>query len=162
MKIAVIGAGNVGGAIGALLAAQGHDVAYGVRSPDSEKTQAALARTPNAQALTSQQAADFAEVIVLATEASVAIQQATDLTGLDGKIIIDATNRMRENRPISVTEEIATAAPGAKVVKAFNSMGFNIYANPNFNGTTATMVFRSWMLAASPTPFTWKKWRNCG
>lgn len=139
MHIAIIGAGNVGGTIGALLAAQGHTIRYGVRDPQSTKTLAALERTPNADATDNQTAVNAAEVIVLATGSAAAIEIAGALTGLDGKIIIDATNRMGASTQQSVAEEIAAAAPGAHVVKAFNNQGYNIYGNPDFAGTAATM-----------------------
>ena len=42
MRIAIIGAGNVGGGLGTGLTAVGHDVVYGVRDPDSPKTRAAI------------------------------------------------------------------------------------------------------------------------
>ncbi len=83
MNIAILGAGNVGGEIGALLAAQGHTIHYGVRDPQSDKTQAALQRTPNAQATDNQSAVDAAEVVVFATGPATAIEIATSLTGVN-------------------------------------------------------------------------------
>ncbi|MEO0565087.1 MAG: NAD(P)-binding domain-containing protein, partial [Chloroflexota bacterium] len=139
MDIAIIGAGNVGGALGALLAAAGHTIHYGVRNATSEKTRAALGKTPGAVATDNQTAVDAAEVIILATGAAVAIKAARTLSGLDGKVVIDATNRVGEHSPKSTAEEVAAAAPGARVVKAFNNQGANIYATPDFNGTAATM-----------------------
>jgi predicted dinucleotide-binding enzyme len=51
MRIAIIGAGNVGGGLGQALAAAGHDVVFGVRDPESVKTQVALAEIPDAVAV---------------------------------------------------------------------------------------------------------------
>ena len=42
MRIAIMGAGNVGGGLGTALAAVGHEVVFGVRDPDSDKTRQAL------------------------------------------------------------------------------------------------------------------------
>jgi predicted dinucleotide-binding enzyme len=50
MRIAIIGAGHVGGGLGKALAAVGHDVVFGVRDPESAKTLAALADIPDAAA----------------------------------------------------------------------------------------------------------------
>ncbi len=46
MRIAILGAGNVGGGLGKAFAAVGHEVVFGVRDPESTKTLAALARHP--------------------------------------------------------------------------------------------------------------------
>ena len=50
MRIAIIGAGNVGGGLGTGLAQAGHEVVFGVRHPDSEKTRAALKAAPGSRA----------------------------------------------------------------------------------------------------------------
>ena len=52
MRIAVIGAGNVGGGLGSALAAAGHSVVFGVRDPASPKTTAALSAISGATATT--------------------------------------------------------------------------------------------------------------
>ncbi|GIT14779.1 MAG: hypothetical protein CM1200mP36_05350 [Gammaproteobacteria bacterium] len=44
--IAVIGTGNVGGALGPEFAAQGHDIVYGSREPERADVQELVARTP--------------------------------------------------------------------------------------------------------------------
>src|SRR5579883_2892933 len=98
MKLAIIGAGNVGGTLGTAWAHKaGHEIFFGVTDPKSDKTQA-LVRTlgGKAQAGTAAEAARFAEMIVLTTPwqaAEAAIRAMRDSLGyLTGKILLDATN----------------------------------------------------------------------
>jgi predicted dinucleotide-binding enzyme len=60
---------------------------------------------------------------------------------LDGKIIIDATNRniMAAESVPSAAEDVARLTPGAKVVKAFNTLGADQFAQPRFRDQTASM-----------------------
>src|SRR4051812_11584059 len=93
MRIAIIGAGNVGGGLGKGLGAVGHDVVFGVRDPDSTKTLAALAELPNALAASPSEAVDGADVIVFAIRPVAIGATIADLPPLDGRIVIDAMNR---------------------------------------------------------------------
>ena len=56
MRIAIIGAGNVGGGLGRALVGVGHEVVFGVRDPDSTRTQATLAEVGDAEATTPSEA----------------------------------------------------------------------------------------------------------
>ena len=68
MDIAIIGAGNVGGALGRSWARAGHRILYGVRDPGAEKSRALVRETgAGAQALGPRDAAAGASVVVLAT-----------------------------------------------------------------------------------------------
>ena len=69
MKLAIIGAGNVGGALGTAWAQKaGHDIFFGVRDPQAEKTQALLrAIGGQARAGTAAEAAAFADIVVVST-----------------------------------------------------------------------------------------------
>ena len=69
MRIAIIGAGSVGGGLGRAFAAVGHDVVFGVRDPDSTKTQAALADIEDAVAMSPAEAVDGADLVVIAAAA---------------------------------------------------------------------------------------------
>ena len=136
LKIGMIGAGNVGGTLGKRWAALGHTVTYGVRNPD-------------ASAKTVREAAEASDIIVLATPwgaARDAIQAAG--AALDGKVLIDATNPLLPNlagleigATTSAAEHIAQWAPKARVVKAFNSVGANIMANPDFGSGKKVAMF---------------------
>ncbi len=66
MQIAIMGAGNVGGGLGAGLAAAGHAVTYGVRDPESEKTRAALAATLGGRAASPADAVNDADAVIFA------------------------------------------------------------------------------------------------
>src|SRR3954451_15002866 len=133
MKIGIIGAGNVGGTLGRRWAERGHDVLFGVRHPDDDKTRRLVAAVgPRAQAGTVAEAASFGEVVVLATPwpaTEAAIRQAGDLTG---KALIDCTSPLKPDLSglevgfnTSGAERVAGWASGAKVVKAFNTTGSN-------------------------------------
>ena len=123
MRIAIMGAGNVGGALGTAFAATGHDLVFGVRDPDSDKTRAALAAAPGASAADPVGAIDGADVIVFALRWDAAEETLRTLPSLDGRVVIDAMNRFSDPRR-STTQDLAERLPGAKLVKAFNTTGF--------------------------------------
>jgi hypothetical protein len=147
MKIAIIGAGNVGGTLGKAWAKKGHDVFYGVQQPGDDKTSALVRDTcPNARAGSPAQAAAFADVVLFATPWK-ATQAAVQSAGnLSGKVVIDCTNPLKPDlsglevgQTTSGAETMAGWATGARVVKAFNTTGFNIMAEPVVGGVRTVM-----------------------
>lgn len=144
MKIAVLGAGNVGGTLGKLWAGCGHEVRIGVPDPRSEKTRAFLASTGGkAQAGSNREAASASEVVVLSVPWPAAEQAIRDCGDLRSKVLIDCTNPLRSDfmglavgTTTSAAEQVA-AWSGAKVVKAFNTIGAGNYGKAEFAGTRA-------------------------
>jgi predicted dinucleotide-binding enzyme len=131
MKIAVIGAGNVGQAVGRKWAQRGHHVTFGVR--DSADPKYASLKTASLA-----DAARGAEAILLATPwgaTEAALQAAGDLSG---KLLLDATNPLTMGpqgmalalgHTISAGEMVARWAKGAAVFKTLNTTGFNNMAD---------------------------------
>lgn len=129
MRIGIIGSGRIGGTVGALLARAGHEVALSnSRGPDSLADLVARIG-PNARAATAQDAAEFGEVILLATpfgrpEALPAPE------AVASKIVIDAMNPYSDQGGVldlggkGSSEVTAERLPGARVVKAFNTIHF--------------------------------------
>ena len=70
MRIAILGAGNVGGGLATAFSAIGHSVVFGVRDPDSEKCRRALATTPGATAAPPASAVGGAEVVDVSPKAA--------------------------------------------------------------------------------------------
>jgi predicted dinucleotide-binding enzyme len=147
MKIAIIGAGNVGGTLGQAWAKKGHDVFFGVRSPQDDKTRQLVGPIgAKARAGTVADAATFGEVVVLATPwggTQAAVQAAGNL---NGKVVIDCTNPVKPDLSglevgfsTSGAEQVAQWARGARVFKAFNTTGSNNMANPVINGIRTVM-----------------------
>lgn len=144
MKIAVLGAGNVGGALGKLWAGRGHEVRFGVPDPRSQKITALLASMGGrAQASSNREAAGASEVVVLSVPWPAAEQAIGDCGDLTSKLVIDCTNPLRSDlkglvlgQTTSAGEQVA-AWSGAKVVKAFNTLGAGLYGQAEFGGTRA-------------------------
>lgn len=137
--VAVIGTGNVGMALGTEFGGLGHDVIYGSRTPDAQKTLDLVAKTKNASAALPADAAAQADVIVLAVPGMATETVVKGLGDLSGKLIIDATNPLVfEGNPPTVTygtdrslgEIVQEAQPNAFVVKAFNTIGWPQMIDP--------------------------------
>jgi predicted dinucleotide-binding enzyme len=127
-RIAVIGGGSIGGTIGERWQAAGHEVAFASRSPEPPRTVA----IPDAIA--------GAEIVLLATPgAAVPGLLAEHGAALDGRVVIDATNDMAGDR-LSHSEAYASA-PGARFARAFNSLGFEMFAEPEVGGEVADLFW---------------------
>lgn len=136
MKVTVLGTGNVGSTLGKKWAASGHDVVFGVRDVTAVKARSLLAETavsvaPVAEAIAAGELIVFAIPGTAVAETALAHQQK-----LNGKIIIDATNKIRE-ADMNCFAAFASHTPQAHLFRAFNSLGWENFANPLFNGEPA-------------------------
>lgn len=139
MKIGILGGGRIGGTMGRRWAEAGHDVMFGSRDPHNAKVRDLIgADGVQAQLGTVAEAIAFGDVILLSTPADAARDVVTQGASWQGKILIDATNRFNPPTP-SLSEELAQWAAGSRVVKAFNTAGFEVYADPRFGDQTADL-----------------------
>jgi 8-hydroxy-5-deazaflavin:NADPH oxidoreductase len=139
MRIAIIGAGNVGGGLGTALAVAGHDVVLGVRDPDSDKTRQALSASPGAVALEPAAAVRDADVVIFALRWDAVPGTVATLPSLAGRIVIDAMNRFGGDPARSTTQDLADLLPGARLAKAFNTIGYENLTTARDRRTKAAM-----------------------
>jgi 8-hydroxy-5-deazaflavin:NADPH oxidoreductase len=123
MKIAVIGTGKIGGTLGGRWRAAGHEVVYGSRAGAGDGPGGApLMAVADALA--------GADVVVLAVPAgAVGGVVAANGAALAGKVVIDAVNRIGEPE-VNSRAMVAAAAPDARYVRAFNTLGWENFADP--------------------------------
>lgn len=147
MRVGILGSGDVGRQLGRGFAELGHEVKLGTRHPDAPLLKEWLAEVgPKTSVGTFAQAAEFGEVVAIATLGSAA-GQAIDLAGpghFKGKTVVDVTNPLvfHENLPPelfvgttdSLGEQVQRWLPEAKVVKAFNTVGNTMFFRPNLVG----------------------------
>lgn len=137
MKIAIIGTGNVGGALATKWAKCGHEITLGVRDTTNFKGKELL-NNPNTTVDTITQAVKKSEIILIATPAITAVDVAQSLGNTDGKVIIDTMNIVMGKGPSgfsNTTDAILANTQTKDVVKCFNTTGFNNMVNPIYNNT---------------------------
>lgn len=157
MKIAIIGTGHVGKALGAAWAKANYEVIFVPRDAESAEARSLQNLGGKITISSAALAASAADVVVLAIPWP-AVKEAVQEIGshLSGKVLIDCTNPVKDwplldHSEGSGGEQVARLVPAAKVVKAFNSTGFDNMQNPNYPDGRATMFYAGDDAAAKKT-----------
>lgn len=142
MKIGVIGAGNIGGTLGAKWASRQHEVYFGVRDPQKQSLLDKVEQMTGAvQVGQSSDAIAFADVVLFAVPgASLPGIVEDNLDHLTGKTIIDASNNMRGSSR-NALGYLRDKLPTAHLYRAFSSLGWENLDNPDFDGTKADLFY---------------------
>jgi 8-hydroxy-5-deazaflavin:NADPH oxidoreductase len=133
MKIGIIGSGHIGGALARHFIAAGHEVAISNSRGPASLESLAQSLGPRASAMTVDQAVRFGEVVALAAPwRSPEALPSAEL--VRGKIVIDAMNpysaegEVMDLGDVTSSEETQRRLPGARLVKAFNTMYYHTLA----------------------------------
>jgi hypothetical protein len=151
-KIGIIGSGLVGRTLANGFVKHGYDVMIGTNTPAKRE---ALRASTNAEASVGsfQDAAEFGDIVVLATKgtAAEAALKAAGLANLKNKTVIDTTNPIADAPPVngvlqyftsqneSLMERLQRLAAEARFVKSFSCIGNAFMVHPDFNGVKPTM-----------------------
>jgi predicted dinucleotide-binding enzyme len=151
MKIGILGSGDVARTLASGFLGHGHQVMLGTR--DASKLAGWVEKNRAGEVGDVPGAASFGDVLVLAVKGSAASDalRAAGPSRLKGKVVVDATNPIADAPPRngvlkfftsldeSLMERLQREFPGARFVKAFNSVGHACMVNPRFEGGRPTM-----------------------
>jgi predicted dinucleotide-binding enzyme len=142
MKIAVLGAGHIGGTLGKKWAKAGHTIRFGVREPNKAEIQELVKSLGSgASASSVADAIAFGDIVLFAVPGTVMDETiAANAKALDGKVIIDSANKMGAASRNSI-QTFAKQAPKAKAYRAFNTYGWENFENTNFQPGPADLFF---------------------
>jgi hypothetical protein len=146
MRIAVIGAGNVGVALTQNLSSAGRDVVVGTRDPGGAGAAGARERLGAVPVIGIAEAVGGAGVAILAVPGTAMDDLlAKHGAALDGKVVVDAANRigssLGDRAVMNSLAPIEAAAPAAAVYRAFNSLGWENLADPVLGDMQADLLF---------------------
>ena len=147
MKIAIIGTGNVGRALGTSFAGAGHQVV--LSGHEAAKTAEVASAIGALAAGSAADAVGAADIVVIAVPYTAVPSVAAEIAPfVAGKVVIDATNTLKPDYSGLATgdgpsgaELLAAVLPGARVVKAFNTLFAANQGNPRALGTTLDALY---------------------
>jgi predicted dinucleotide-binding enzyme len=142
MKIAIIGSGNVGGALAQGWARAGHEITFGVRNQDEFKGNR-LGEIKNISAAPIPEAVKKSDVVVVAAVPQATKSIAESMGDLSGKMLVDAMNSVRAKpEPFSNTTEAFMKLTNCRdIVKCFNTTGAENMGNPLYKGVGLDMFY---------------------
>ncbi len=143
LTIAVLGAGNIGGTLGKKWSHAGHRVRFGVNDPNGKNAQAIRAELGEQVMIGSigEALQENPDAVLVSLPGGLVEQVAQEYaTQLNGRIIIDAANRMGEDSMHNLAH-FQKHAPQSQVYRAFNSLGWENFAEPDFAGIQADLFY---------------------
>jgi hypothetical protein len=151
MRIGTIGAGVVALAVAREALARGHEIVLSSRSGPGPLVDKAAELGRGASAATVEEAASL-DYVLLAVPWKNVEAALGGLPDWDGRVLIDATNPFAETSPklvladlsgIGASEIVAGLAPGARIVKAFNSIRMALFNEGPVKGQGKRVIFVS-------------------
>ena len=142
MKIAIIGSGNVGGALAKKWIKAGHTILVGARFPMSDKNIKLATEIGEDRFTTVENAVKQCDVILVSTPAPSTVEVVKSLGDTTGKVIIDAMNVVMGRGPQGYNQTTAAIIDNTQttdVVKCFNTTGFNNMLNTNYGDAALDM-----------------------
>jgi predicted dinucleotide-binding enzyme len=141
MKIAIIGAGNVGGALTKQWAKAGHEIFLGLRDLNSSDAKELEKFSSKISSHSISGAINSAEVVLFSAPPDAAVAVAKQNPQLKNKIIIDASNSVfKKPEPYKTAFEGIINETGCEyIVKCFNSTGFENIADPIYGNISIDM-----------------------
>jgi 8-hydroxy-5-deazaflavin:NADPH oxidoreductase len=142
LRVAIIGTGKIGRALGTAFVRAGHEVTLGARRPAEATSIEPLPKPANIVSIPD--ALVGADAAVLAVPATAVSDIASEhRTGLSGPLVIDATNNLGRGQSNNSRELIAGVVGDLRYARAFNTLGVETLRQPYFAGTAADMFFSS-------------------
>ncbi|WP_327696671.1 NADPH-dependent F420 reductase [Streptomyces sp. NBC_00459] len=150
-SIGILGTGRVGSGLAAKLAATGHHVVLGGRSPTNGTATPTPTGDTNPRISFADQrtTARTADIVINATPGDSTLDRLTELrTELAGKILVDVSNATRDVDGLpgdlcypgsSLAERLQAALPDTRVVKTLNTMLFMVMTAPDILATPPTV-----------------------
>jgi 8-hydroxy-5-deazaflavin:NADPH oxidoreductase len=140
MTVAIIGSGNVGGALAQRWISAGHTVLIGAKFPLSDKNMQLAAKIGEDRFTDITNAVQQSEVVLIATPPTAIFDILAEMGDVTNKIVIDATNSVRQKpAPYDTVYHALADKTHAQVVKCFNSTGFENMLNPVYQGEKIDM-----------------------
>jgi predicted dinucleotide-binding enzyme len=140
MKIAIIGAGDVGSALATQWHKAGHTIVIGARDSQSPKVKHLLEIVPDITLATIPDAVAQSDAVLISTPYTAIFDLIAQIGDVTGKVIIDATNVVQEKpAPYETAYHALADKTEAEVVKCFNSTGFVNLQNPIYGGEGVDM-----------------------
>ena len=154
MNIGIIGSGNMGSALGSIWAKHGHQVIFSYSRDPAKLDAIAAAAGANARVGTPREAAESSDVLMLTLQPFVLEAVLSTIGSLEGKVVITCMSGLKPDfssqtigiatdLKLSVAEQLAQLAPGAKVVEAFNITFAEILASESrqFGNESPTVFY---------------------
>ena len=141
MKIAIIGAGNVGGVLALGWAKAGHEITIGARNRDSKKVKKVTSQNANIKVKSIDEAVKESEVILIAVALNAVEEILKQFGNVKDKVIIDAMNSV-SSKPagfVNTFDALKALTNCENIVKCFNSTGFENMSNPKYGNTAIDM-----------------------
>ena len=139
MNIAILGTGNVGGALATNWSKKGHTIHLGVQDVQNFKG-TELLKNDHTFVYSIQEAVAKSEVILIATPPTAIFEILEKMGDVSSKIIIDATNSvMKSPEPYKTVYHCLVDKTNAEVVKCFNTTGFENMLDPMYEGVAIDM-----------------------
>jgi 8-hydroxy-5-deazaflavin:NADPH oxidoreductase len=134
MNIGIIGSGHVGSTVAELFDKAGHHVAISHSGDPQEIASLASSLGPHVTAKTTEDAVKFGDIVLLAIP-WIKRKELPNASLFEDKVTIDAMNPYSPQRDIidlgdsTSSEEVLKVIPGSRLVKAFNSLNYELMRN---------------------------------